>query len=734
MSALNLRRFARVDVLRRLSPELLRSFLRRHGGRQVVEAVRLEAEPLDLEALARVLGQPREGFPADLADALYRISEVAADPEASEALRAAACAAGLWSSQAEPATPDDLALAVWMLDRELVERAHAEVCVAQPRSFESFLAAPDAPAITPSANEETLRLVEADLDAWFEEHGRGHGARVFALTRGASLWMIVRQPAPWERRAYVEGERTEIKLGRPERFDVVTYDPARGELNIHAHTRGETCLYRRTFGARLFGDAERFQRTGHLTLEPLRSLGRAALSCADIEEIDRIVLREIEVIQDTPRDDRTWRGSRDLFDSFYGDPMPRGEISRAVFEVHFASSPRPRMVRVAAGNRTSYAREADDDPVKRWLVLRGFLHTRTTQSAEALSALWRVIAEGSHHEMTRAAWELRLGEAGWVATGALVAQPYAVPSLPCGLGVGFGCRRFVMYDAGVTVARCGDSPVRCDAIRLSKTETCAYRLDLKVIASRLGASLGVDGEVFPLPVSGSETFVLGAADLDGVSLSWLFASRLDEGSVLSLLDMAPRFGAGPIRGLLAPTLRELGDAARHAFDRAGVLLLGLDEGARVDEHGELIVDLWPFLLEHRGHFPSLDPTRYCRDRYDLILDPLGDRYWYAGRRLNFGRAALYPPALLHALADPARRRRSRTELHRLLPGTRVGREDWANSLANYKLQLARVLKAAGGEGSGVPEDPVLALPGDDNLGGYLLDLHPTRVLWWTRSA
>lgn len=71
------------------------------------------------------------------------------------------------------AAPADLAIQVWMADREIIEKVHAEQFFMNVRSFEYFKTKKNPLPDFVLPLEETLAAIEADLDEWFSKERRG---------------------------------------------------------------------------------------------------------------------------------------------------------------------------------------------------------------------------------------------------------------------------------------------------------------------------------------------------------------------------------------------------------------------------------------------------------------------------------------------------------------------------------------------------------------------------------
>ncbi len=387
MSTLNLRRFASPAVLKTIDLGALVDLLDKEAGDYLSRHLTLTRDPdaFDHVALARELANPREGFPGALADALHHIHEVA-DEHGLEAMLETMDERGIDLGLGETATPADVAVRLWLYDRELVERAHAERFVVRPKVFESWMGRSQTPPSLGMPAPDKLAALEGALGEWFDEKRRGRHCKVFAFSRPDGTWFLVRHGMPMERRGIIKDGDSTSSFERPEKYDVVAYVPERDELNIHAGTKGEKQLYRVEFGRHLFGDADYFPDTGKFTLEPLLTLGEDALACEDIDGIEGITLREARflyggavpevVTRRAPRGDLfavlDARGQRLTFHPF-----------QASFLVKFTGARCPRTVTLKPPNVAIYQREADEDVVCRWLQARGFLRTpaRTDEQA-----------------------------------------------------------------------------------------------------------------------------------------------------------------------------------------------------------------------------------------------------------------------------------------------------------------------------------------------------------------
>jgi len=744
MSRLDFRRFVRLDTLKSIHAGNFRRFLAEVGGPFVTDQVDIDADPLPYDEIAKVLGSPAPEYPNELVEALYHARDFASDRNAYDELWEAAFGSAqrdLFASALPPSddgrrakrTAEDLVVELWLdpRGRELVQDIHAQHCTASPRSFESFFPPPDAAKVSGKFDNGVVQGMVVDLDAYFEKRRNAPGVRVIQVTKGEARWFIIRQPAPWERRVYVApGGGDEMKQGHPEDYDVLIYHPSRQELSVHAKSKSDTNEYRAVFGRHAFGNEGRFSEAARVSLEPLRATGRKSIRCADVEGIDDVTLVEIEFAWWNDLSDRTRRFSKDLFLSFDRFPMPRGFIRYAVFAVHFAGEKAPRKVRIFAGARSSYDREAGHDCIKDWQVRRGFLRLRGHVPAEAMQDLWQALVEHADDVFTYDEWDAILGGAAGPAASFLELTDAPAPTTPCGRGPGQSCRRCLIESTDGSIGYgCGDSPTRCKAISLGKVASAGYRLNLEALADTMATSLRTGTRPLALNEPGLRLWDLGARAIGSSTVGFWLAQAVEEADVAAGARAIRGTGDGlRLRCLLVPSCGGLPARSHRAAAEGGVTLLGLDKIASVVE-GDLAVDLWPIIDRHRRVLRDVDPTLFAGDRYDVILDPAGDRYWFFGEQIKFGKREQPPRLLLQALARTSDAGVEFEQLQEAHPDViaATSRGSWAGYKQSLLNAICRKRKKSAVP---VPDDVIESLPG----GAYVLRVPPARVYWFSADT
>lgn len=379
MSAFNPRQFSKPETLRRIARSNLVALFRPFQDYLSMRGVSLPAAPpydgIDYDALCRVLLNPDNFTPQEMIEALFYINEMST-PEAFDALQDAIADTELDVEICEDAAHADLAVQVWLKEPAILERLHAEQYLFHPRSFEYFrtTSLPVPPFNHPDS--ETIRALEQALDAWFVKKRRGGASRVFVFPKQDFVWFLVRHGEPFTREAAIQnGESTSVHF-RPEKYDVLVYDPAKGEIRMNARTKGEKQLYREEFGFHLFGNADYFDGQSRFSFEPLRKDGAASLVCSDVDGMERVRLKEVRFFHGGEFKELEIRKAEDIFAAFeqrgrlYPENVP---ITRCTFEIMFSDSKTPRMVTISSKNRAQFKRDDDAEILEEWMKRRGFI-------------------------------------------------------------------------------------------------------------------------------------------------------------------------------------------------------------------------------------------------------------------------------------------------------------------------------------------------------------------------
>lgn len=379
MPTFNLRRFSHPDTLKNVAPEHLIRFLTPYTeylqARNVELPEEADFESLDYGMLAEVLMTPDESIPRDMVEALYIIHEMSA-PEAMDELLKDAEIEGIQITDGPDPTPTDVAIQVFLQNRRYLESKHSEQFLTRARTFQYYQTEDIGRADFVPPTEETLRALERDLDEWFVKHKRGRGSRAFHYIRDDGVWFLVRHGEPYKREGSIEAGESSSVFYRPEKHDVLIYQPATGEIGINAGTKGEKELYRTLFGLHLFGSEDFFPGDGKYTLDPLKTQGADSLVCSDIEGIEWIKLRELQFFWGGAHKEIViWRAD-DIFAMLVDKERTihaNAPIIKASFQIKFEDAKNPRTVSIRPSNIAQFQRDDDGTLVELWLQKRGFI-------------------------------------------------------------------------------------------------------------------------------------------------------------------------------------------------------------------------------------------------------------------------------------------------------------------------------------------------------------------------
>ncbi len=376
MGTYNLRRFLNIGALKCIESsrliELLVPYREFFTGRQVHLPAPDNLElVIPYEGLINVLMSPSNDMPTDLLDALYFIHELSTVEAMDKFLEDDE----IRQAVGDTPTPSDVAVLVWLRDREELEKKHAEVNLRRPRSFDYFLAQTNGGLA--DIDSGRIKALEDGLASWFVKKKRGRGCRVLDYRRNGELWFLIRHGAPFRREgSLVEGHSQSIYY-RPERFDVLVYNDDLGELRMNARSKVVRDLYREAVGLHIFGSTGHFPSKKKYTLEPLRT-GSGALVCGDIEGLDSITMKEIQYFWLGRVSEIEIHKAEDVFavlEARKAKIPTKPRLLRASFQVKFTDSPKTRSVTIRPPNVAQYARNDDCELIEEWLKRRGFIRS-----------------------------------------------------------------------------------------------------------------------------------------------------------------------------------------------------------------------------------------------------------------------------------------------------------------------------------------------------------------------
>ncbi|OSM04174.1 hypothetical protein MAIT1_04025 [Magnetofaba australis IT-1] len=339
--------------------------------------LRREDDGLDYGELSRAIMNLDEKAPMELLEALYLIHEMSTE-SGMDRLLAAIRDQQLAIDVPVTATPMDVAVLVYLENRELLERQHAMVFIQRARSYYCFDGSESWRGEFTLPDEEKLRALEQQMDDWFDAHHRGRGCRVMLFDHGPRMILVVRHGKSYRRDSAVkkDGESASV-FYRPECFDLVVYDREFNELSIRTDNVRERAMYATTVGLHLFGDAQFFRLREKYTLKPLLDRNQASLSCGDLDELDWVRLTAVAFQSPDEGEDVEIQKGKDLIESFArkGFSFPHdANLVNASFNAKFRGAPRPRSFTISNANKACFTRDGDSVVIEKWMRRRGFMN------------------------------------------------------------------------------------------------------------------------------------------------------------------------------------------------------------------------------------------------------------------------------------------------------------------------------------------------------------------------
>ena len=376
MKRLNPKIFAQPDLLKSIQPENLirllepcRDLLESHGLPVPLE----KGAEIDSLEINEVLARPDEWMDPHVVEGLHVIGNLGNDENFDELLD---IARRNFIEVDMEATAADVAARIWVEAPQALELKVREAGSHRHRKFESFRARDPQSALPVGQLPTEFGPLEADLEAWFTAHKRGVGCRVIRQDLEGEVRFLVQHGQPCKREPSRKGRQSTCTFFRPEKTDLVVYDPLNNELRMSTGTIGEMRLYREKFGKHLFGDPEKFIYAQKYTLDPLKTQGAGALRCRDLGGIEQVKLTEVEYVWPCAFDHTERHKADDVFKALAlleRTIEKKAHLAHARFTVKLAGEMNPRPVLVRPPNIAEYGLGEEAAIIEQWLRARGFV-------------------------------------------------------------------------------------------------------------------------------------------------------------------------------------------------------------------------------------------------------------------------------------------------------------------------------------------------------------------------
>jgi hypothetical protein len=380
MSKLQYKHFSNISLLRRFNFDLLYQFLlpfkdylcSKHHFQWTDNLSQFPYQ--ELIPIFTVLD---DEIPEMLHNGLFFINELSS-PKAAETLITKLKKADLFPHQ--NLSQEDAALYTWLVAPSMLQELHSELAGFRLKKTESCFSIKSA---YPDLSREKLIALEDDLNDWFDSLNKGRGVQVMVYERGDTIWFHLRHGELFRRDCALKNNgQTKRIVYRQERYDIIGYTPNDCEFEIHSDTKREKKLYCQLFGKHLF-DNDNFipcdNNITRYTLNPLITRGRDALTCSDIEGLDRICLTELQAKKPVrSKYTETYKSEKDLFNDWGTLDIKVNQtylLIRASFQVYFTGIIDPKKLTICTPNVTILDRDTERTLIMNWLRRRGFIVT-----------------------------------------------------------------------------------------------------------------------------------------------------------------------------------------------------------------------------------------------------------------------------------------------------------------------------------------------------------------------
>lgn len=374
-------RFTKFRELKKLGRELLGSLIAPFLPAVEEKGISLPAAELEDKAFydgwTEVFAHP-ESLPEDMTETLLIVDEMSSD-SAHESLMEQMELDGISIGLNEESTAMEVAVQVHLENPCFLREKHAEERLRDLRSFVHYLptSGVESGDFT-GATEGRLVDFGQRLRPFFRNRVKGDYVEVDCHEMDGEFWFIILHGETVTRTLRVPDSttaETHVLRYRPEKDDVLVYNPESRSLRMNARNKGEREEYAKHFGGVFFGNSDAFRLEDKFTFDPIR-VGRSSFDDAQVDGIAGVVLRELRVR-------RGWgivtARANDLFTAiedsrFYVDE--RTPILMAKMDFYFGSlDSKPRPVKITNEYTVSIARGCDHALVEAWLDLAGFIQS-----------------------------------------------------------------------------------------------------------------------------------------------------------------------------------------------------------------------------------------------------------------------------------------------------------------------------------------------------------------------
>lgn len=319
--------------------------------------------------------------PQPLTRILLQIRDLAQDPDIDYFGNSVPC-----DSMNPPLTPAERALLAYVQNPNAFQRIYLSALPSKPCSFIEFLGPKPEPF-----NAEDPAKVEAlqkEFGVWFRQQHCTHFCDIHALQMPEEVrWGIIhgRRPRSHGFIDNIEDPERRFSTFFPDQHDLIILCLNSGRLLVHTRSVDEAEQYRRRLGHIYWGNVDHFALANIYSLNAFQMQGEDVFSCANIEGIDRIELRQIDLKK--PQTNTiliSLRGKniqQDIPEGTIGKCLNEYAVHRVKLACFVDQQSEPQLISIKPPNRISFDLRSDNSAAIKYLVAKGMMSAELGASA-----------------------------------------------------------------------------------------------------------------------------------------------------------------------------------------------------------------------------------------------------------------------------------------------------------------------------------------------------------------
>ena len=294
MATLMFRKFTHTHVLKACGVALLEQFFDRFrvsiSDAALVFPVPSKGEKEENEYFREVMQLFREPekLPDDLCEVLYQIDGLSSS-ETADRLTSVADSEGVVLQNKDDPSDPEVALQIWLAKPDVFKKEYDSQKLINLRTFTKFLAYDPGPMTFQLPTAEQLAEMADAMRGWLKKYHRGEDLWITNSEMHGEWWFVIEHGERVNRTGTIENRKRKIRRFRPDKDDVLVYDPKTNAIRVCAGTIGVKRQLRDAFGLVFFGTKKYFDKEEVYRFEPICEDPDQALDPEGLKGIEEIL-------------------------------------------------------------------------------------------------------------------------------------------------------------------------------------------------------------------------------------------------------------------------------------------------------------------------------------------------------------------------------------------------------------------------------------------------------------